>query len=893
MEEDRTPRANLVRSLADDVRRYVRCTEHGALALVGSIGLGKTTVLREIACALDDVRVVATTADELDSCSPSSVVGRLFLAGAGATPDMKILGYNIDNLDAIYADGPVALVVDDAHLADGESLALLHRISAVSARLPLTVILAYRRVPERMALTMFAAQPHARTIELAPLDSEEVAAVVRLHLGGDPAPDLIRYLGQAGGNPLHVGQLVDLLASREHTTVDTESGLITLRGTEVELSDQLGQSIRSHLSCLSPRVRDLVQVLAVADGPMGVEELADIGGEAPARCAGAVAAAVDAGVLRWSDDGDLDFVAPAYRQIVYDTVAPGIRRLLHHAVAESLARGGGSAARLSAHRERADAPGTFVPSRQPSSVQTFGAFDSDELAATVRGNPTLARAAVLAESGRFRAAAELADGVLETAHDERTFALMVSLTSHTVLGDVPRARASIDELLRSSLPPETRGWFEQYREWLALIGGAEPLLGDAPAPPAAGQELADFGLDTIGPGVHAVLSGDATLGLEWFERGEQAASGHGVLDRETSVAGAWAMWASLYVHGPIAALARRTAVPRRAHTMAEMWLLPLHHSVTASTLFTLGRWDEAIAACDDALVVAAQTDSGWTSCAVGTAALVDVHRGDLESAERRLRMWEAGNTPRMFGLPDIEYGRAELWSALGEHERAEESAAQAWRLAVDGGRLVWALRFAPHIARIAVQTRDRGLFAQVYEVVQEIRADRSPAIAPTTEFVEALSKGDHVGLAEVADTFAAGGDAVAELAALEEAACAAAASAKRDQAHVHARRAHDLAVHLGARTVADRIASRVRECGVPLGAVGSRRTAQTGWESLTVAERRVAILVGEGLTGPQIAVRLRISPRTVQTHVSHALAKLGLRSRVGLAREALAHPRER
>ncbi|MFD6896198.1 LuxR C-terminal-related transcriptional regulator [Rhodococcus sp. NPDC060086] len=890
MEGSRTSRAELVRSLAAEVSRYVRNTEHGAFALVGAVGLGKTTVLHDVAEALDGIRVVATTADEVDSREPFSVVGRLFTAGTGAPPGRVFAGYSVDDLDGIYAAGPVVLVVDDAHLADGESLTLLHRISAVSARLPLVVVLAYRRVPERTALTMFAAEPYARTVELIPLGSDEVAAVVRRHLGGDPAPDLTRYLAHAGGNPLHVGQLVDLLSRSDHTAVDAESGLITLRGTDADLSDQLGRSIRSHLARLSPRVRDLVQVLAVADGPMGVEVLADIGGEAPARCAGAVAAAVDAGVLHWLGDDLLDFVAPAYRQIAYDTVAPGMRRLLHHAVAESLARHGAPTEMMSTHRNLAAASGAFATSRQPSSVQAFGIFDPDELAATVRRNPSLARAAVLAESGRFRAAALLADEVLGTAGDDRAFALMVALTSRTVLGDVPCARASIDELLGLSLPPDTRVWLGQFREWLGLIGSVESVP-DAPLPPSTDEVLADFGLDTIVPGIHAVLSGDATLGLEWFERGQSAASGQGVLDRETSVAEVWAMWAALYAHGPIAALARRTPVPHGGRTMAEMWLLPIHHSITASTLFALGRWDETVAACDDALAVAAQTDSGWTSSAVATAALVDVHRGDLESAERRLQAWEAEGRPRLFGLPDTEYARAELWSALGDLERARVFAARAWCLAVDAGRMVWALGFGPHIARIAVQSHDRDLFAQVYTVFHEMRAPRSPAIAPAVEFVEALSKGDHVGLAEAAENFAGAGDAVAELAALEEAACVAAASAGRDEAHEHARRARDLAVHLGASTVIDRIASRVRESGVSLGVVGSRRTEQIGWESLTVAEKRVARLVGQGLSGPQIAARLGVSPRTVQTHVSHALAKLGLHSRVGLARVVLAHTR--
>jgi DNA-binding CsgD family transcriptional regulator len=57
---------------------------------------------------------------------------------------------------------------------------------------------------------------------------------------------------------------------------------------------------------------------------------------------------------------------------------------------------------------------------------------------------------------------------------------------------------------------------------------------------------------------------------------------------------------------------------------------------------------------------------------------------------------------------------------------------------------------------------------------------------------------------------------------------------------------------------------------------------------LTQTERRVARLVSEGLRNPEIAVRLGISRRTVQTHVSHALEKLQLGSRVELAVRALA-----
>jgi DNA-binding NarL/FixJ family response regulator len=45
----------------------------------------------------------------------------------------------------------------------------------------------------------------------------------------------------------------------------------------------------------------------------------------------------------------------------------------------------------------------------------------------------------------------------------------------------------------------------------------------------------------------------------------------------------------------------------------------------------------------------------------------------------------------------------------------------------------------------------------------------------------------------------------------------------------------------------------------------------------------VIALIREGLTNREIGARMFISPRTVQTHVSHILAKTGLRSRVEVA----------
>lgn len=56
--------------------------------------------------------------------------------------------------------------------------------------------------------------------------------------------------------------------------------------------------------------------------------------------------------------------------------------------------------------------------------------------------------------------------------------------------------------------------------------------------------------------------------------------------------------------------------------------------------------------------------------------------------------------------------------------------------------------------------------------------------------------------------------------------------------------------------------------------------------TLTKRERQVAQLLAEGLTNPEIAERLVITPHTVGTHVVHIFAKLGVTRRWELARDS-------
>jgi DNA-binding CsgD family transcriptional regulator len=80
------------------------------------------------------------------------------------------------------------------------------------------------------------------------------------------------------------------------------------------------------------------------------------------------------------------------------------------------------------------------------------------------------------------------------------------------------------------------------------------------------------------------------------------------------------------------------------------------------------------------------------------------------------------------------------------------------------------------------------------------------------------------------------------------------------------------------------VASRARE---ELTTAGGRLSRRPEEPALTQGERRVARLAAQGLSNDRIAQELFVSRRTVETHLTHAYAKLGIKSRAQLG-DALA-----
>jgi DNA-binding CsgD family transcriptional regulator len=87
----------------------------------------------------------------------------------------------------------------------------------------------------------------------------------------------------------------------------------------------------------------------------------------------------------------------------------------------------------------------------------------------------------------------------------------------------------------------------------------------------------------------------------------------------------------------------------------------------------------------------------------------------------------------------------------------------------------------------------------------------------------------------------------------------------------------------GATWDASRVGARMRGHGVRRRLLTPARPP-IGWKSLTASELTVAQLVGQGLTNRDVAARLFVSPHTVSSHLRHVFTKLGVNSRVELAR---------
>jgi DNA-binding CsgD family transcriptional regulator len=190
------------------------------------------------------------------------------------------------------------------------------------------------------------------------------------------------------------------------------------------------------------------------------------------------------------------------------------------------------------------------------------------------------------------------------------------------------------------------------------------------------------------------------------------------------------------------------------------------------------------------------------------------------------------------------------------------------------------------LARIARATQDDAL-AQLALSTSRRRAELNPGIqsfAATAAHVRGLLERNQADLREAVALFERAPRPLELASALEDLGAELTAT-DRDAAIDVLGRTLALYTEVGATWDARRVRSRLRELGVRRRLV-TAEPETSGWAALTTSELTVARLVTEGLTNREVAERLFVSPHTVNSHLRHVFSKLGINSRVELARLA-------
>jgi DNA-binding CsgD family transcriptional regulator len=190
------------------------------------------------------------------------------------------------------------------------------------------------------------------------------------------------------------------------------------------------------------------------------------------------------------------------------------------------------------------------------------------------------------------------------------------------------------------------------------------------------------------------------------------------------------------------------------------------------------------------------------------------------------------------------------------------------------------------LARVALAARDDEL-AQLALSNSRRRAELNPgiaSIAATAAHVRGLLERSQADLREAVDLFERTPRRLELAAALEDLGVELTATDRQAAIEVLGR-VLALYTELGATWDARRARGRLRELGVRRRLVAAEPETN-GWAALTTSELTVARLVAEGLTNREVAERLFVSPHTVSSHLRHVFSKLGISSRVELARVA-------
>ncbi len=908
-----------------------------SVLLGGDAGIGKTRVVTEVAAAARDAGrrvLVGHCLDLGDSAMPFQPFVEALaalepdereevlkqspaLAGLLASPETDDGGERADilsavalTLDTLATHRPVLLVIEDAHWADASTRHLLQFVLARRFTNPVSLIVSYRtddlhrRHPLRAAVAEWSRLPGVRRLELAPLDDNAVAAILRsreaTRLSDQGATAIIR---RAAGNAFYAEELLD-------------AGL-----ADGALPGSLAELVLVRLDRLTDDARLVVGAVACAGGPATDTMLAEVAWLDGTQLDAALREAIDHKVLVSHGDS-YAFRHALLAEAVHDDLLPGERRRLHESFLAALTRPGasGPAREVALHAEAAGDRATAFTASLSAGHDAVRVSGYDEAAGHFRRALALLDAApddvdvvglvvdtvdALVASGHLRKAAKLLHEHLDQLSDSDITSrgrLLVALGNTLYYSDADddALEASGDAL--AVVPDETttlRARAEALRARAAAsVHRYDDALEHAERAVSIAEALDDREIVVDAQATLTLLLARSGVDLdkaklrygELIESSRAAGDVHGELRGRQNLAFLY------YNDGDLAEAEKlfREGMSRAEET-GRAWA-PYGFDgrfFAAVTSYVRGRWDDTLALGDIDPTI--PTELSATLDAVGllvTAARGETpERGEIERL--RTEWWRDVALAIHSGtaMIEIQGNDGDIEAATETHDALVDMLGRRWHATLTPGRLrMAALLIAQYVAVAPRRSAAENLDAVERAVALVAEVDQVPIEWPTLGLegrawhdrvhaelfrlrwvtgVDPVSADDmEQRWRAVYESFDQLGEPYEKARSAARLAAVVKASGRDDDANELITEARAIARELGARPL--------------LAELGSRSSPEPAAD-LTPREREVLALVSTGRSNGEIAKQLFISTKTASVHVSNILAKLGAAGRTEAA----------
>jgi DNA-binding CsgD family transcriptional regulator len=958
----------LLRLLEDAPPRPVN-----SVVVSGDAGVGKTRLLAELTERAAEHQILTLIGHCLDFGEPglpylpfTEAFGRLarerperidallrdVAAIARLLPTRRVLGASGELLDeriqraelfdavltallALAADGPVLLVIEDAHWADQSTRDLMGFLLARLGDDDVSLVVSYRsddlhrRHPLRPAVAEWARLPKVERLHLAPLGAGEVRTLVRtLHPQPMPERQIMQIVNRADGNAFFAEELV---AATEQST-DCDS-----------VPAELAELLLVRVDRLSAPARRIVRIAAVAGHRVTHGLLSAVADLPDGELDAALREAIDSYVLEPRGEESYGFRHALLAEAVYDDLLPGERTRLHAGYAAALTKGGvdGTAAELARHaHESHDLPTAYLASVRAGD-EAMRVAAPQEAMQHYEAALQLSAHAPADDADRGQLVRKAADAASDAGHPLRAVELIREALSQLPPDTHPTVRAKLlYDMATFVFAVESDDPLSWTTEAVGLMADEPPSAFRAKlmALHATGMAAMGRGLDAtrwaqdaldmandIGQ-PHAASDARTTLAVLQRNAGQPSAAARDLVAVAEDARHAGQLTVELrsrfnlgslhYEQGDLDAAvdAFRSGV-ERATAAGRQWApFGLGCAVLLALVqYVRGEWDASLQTTDIRGLPAPPMPEATLAAA---ALAVRAGRGEERVLDLLpvLRPWwrRDGMIAVLTAGPGIEMyvQRGQVAEAFELLDDVNSTLAQLWQNAAYLGRIrLSALAVAG--ASTAVVSAPAGRRAEWVEraasvveagrvsAEQGVPAGRRPgveAVAWTTRLeaewsrlrwlagVDAPALETHIGHWERSVKDFGYGDVYEQARSRTRLAAVLRAAGRGSEAAEQAASAREVARGLRAEP----LLAELRALGTARHA--TRDVESTGPAALTDRERDVLALLVDGRTNRQISQQLYISAKTVSVHVSNILTKLGVSSRAEAAALARRDP---